>query len=160
MKVTAVLALAAVALIARSANASPVFPPEIQNHLSLSYQPSCATCHLNGVTGFGTVTTPFGVSMRSRGLVASSTASLDTALDALAAEMKDSDGDGVDDINELKADTDPNVAGGSAGSALTPKYGCGGGDLMFPARPSAIAGLIGSLGVAGLALLARRRRAS
>jgi len=105
-----------------AAHASSIYPPEIRNHLSLSYTPDCSLCHANGQTGFGTVTTPFGTSMRSRGLVAQNIASLDTALDALAAERKDSDGDGVPDIDELKAGTNPNVAGG--GDVPPPSYGC------------------------------------
>jgi len=105
-----------------AAHASSIYPPEIRNHLSLSYTPDCSVCHANGQTGFGTVTTPFGTSMRSRGLVAQNIGSLDTALDALAAERKDSDGDGVPDIDELKAGTNPNVAGG--GDVPPPSYGC------------------------------------
>ena len=45
--------------------------------------------------------------MMSRGLVAQNLASLDTALDALAAEHTDSDGDGVPDIDELRTGSDP-----------------------------------------------------
>ena len=104
------------------AHASSIYPPEIRAHLSLSYTPDCSLCHANGQTGFGTVTTPFGTSMRSRGLVAQNLGSLDTALDALAAEKTDSDHDGTPDIDELKAGTDPNVAGG--GSVPPPSYGC------------------------------------
>ena len=54
--------------------------------------------------------------MRARGLVAQNLGSLDTALDALAAENTDSDGDGVPDIDELKAGTDPNVGGRRVGA--------------------------------------------
>jgi hypothetical protein len=104
------------------ARASSVYPPEIRSHLALSYTPDCSVCHANGQTGFGTVTTPFGTSMRSRGLVAQNLGSLDTALDALAAEGTDSDHDGTGDIDELKAGTDPNAAGGS--SVPPPSYGC------------------------------------
>ena len=114
--------LAATVLASGLAHASSSFPPEIRSHLGLSYTPDCSLCHANGQTGFGTVTTPFGTSMRSRGLVAQNLSSLDTALDALAAEQKDSDGDGVGDIDELKAGSDPNVAGG--GSFPPPTYGC------------------------------------
>jgi hypothetical protein len=116
-------ALLAVAVLAGGlAHASSIFPPEVRGHLSLTYAPDCSLCHANGQTGFGTVTTPFGTSMRSRGLVAQNIASLDTALDALAAEKTDSDGDGVPDIDELKTGSNPNVAGG--GSVPPPSYGC------------------------------------
>jgi hypothetical protein len=55
--------------------------------------------------------------LRSRGLVSQNLASLDTALDALDAERTDSDHDGVPVIDELKAGSDPNVAGGGSISA-------------------------------------------
>jgi hypothetical protein len=116
------LVLAALVLSGGLAHASSIYPPEVRSHLALSYTPDCSLCHANGQTGFGTVNTPFGKSMRARGLVAQNIASLDTALDALSAEKTDSDGDGVPDIDELKAGTDPNVAGGSA--FPPPSYGC------------------------------------
>jgi hypothetical protein len=116
------LVLATALLAGCLAHASSIYPAEIRTHLGLSYTPDCSLCHANGQTGFGTVTTPFGTSMRSRGLVSQNIASLDTALDALDAEKKDSDGDGVPDIDELKAGSDPNVAGG--GSIPPPSYGC------------------------------------
>ena len=43
------------------------------------------------------------------------------ALLTLETDMHDSDGDGVPDIEALRADTDPNVGGNVCG----PKYGCG-----------------------------------
>jgi len=115
-------ALLVVAVLAGgAAQASPTFPAEIRAHLGLSYTPPCTLCHNTPSGGFGTVTTPFGKSMMARGLVAENLQSLDTALDALAAEMTDSDGDGVPDIPELKNGTDPNVPGGGG----TPvSYGC------------------------------------
>ncbi|HUM12164.1 MAG TPA: hypothetical protein VLT82_14560 [Myxococcaceae bacterium] len=116
-------ALVAITVLAGGlAHASSTFPAEVRSHLGLSYTPDCSLCHANGQTGFGTVTTPFGTSMRARGLVAQNIASLDTALDALNAEHKDSDGDGTPDIDELKAGADPNVAGG--GNVPPPTYGC------------------------------------
>lgn len=149
------IVVASLLLIAGSASATPNFPPEMNGHLTLGYEPPCSVCHLNGVTGLGTVTTPFGVSMRARGCVANDTGSLDTALDALAAEGTDSDSDGVGDIQELKDGTDPNVAGGAGASTLKPVYGCGGGDLTAPIRPSVVGGLIGLLAIG---LVTRRRR--
>jgi hypothetical protein len=108
-------------LAAGTAAASADYPAEIRSQLGLSYTPSCALCHTNGNTGIGTANTPFATSMRARGLVAADVASLDTALAALTAEMTDSDGDGVSDIDELKAGSDPNAVGG----AITPPtYGC------------------------------------
>jgi hypothetical protein len=116
------LVLAFALLAGGLARASSVYPPEVRAHLSLSYTPACTLCHNTPSGGIGTVTTPFGKSMMARGLVAQNIASLDTALDALAAEKTDSDHDGVPDIDELKAQTDPNVAGG--GAVTPPSYGC------------------------------------
>jgi len=116
-------ALLVVTLLAGGlAHASSIFPTEVHAHLALSYTPDCVLCHNTPSGGFGTVTTPFGMSMRNRGLVAQSIPSLDTALDALTAEKTDSDHDGVPDIDELKAGTNPNVAGG--GAVTPPSYGC------------------------------------
>ncbi len=114
--------LLAITLLAGGlAHGSSIYPPEVKAHLSLSYTPACTVCHTVPTGGYGTATTPFATSMRNRGLVAQNIASLDTALDALAAEKTDSDHDGVPDIDELKAGTDPNVAGGNAAPL---SYGC------------------------------------
>jgi hypothetical protein len=116
------LVLAIAVLAGGLAHGSSIYPPEVRAHLSLSYTPACTLCHETESGGFGTVTKPFGKSMMARGLVAQNLGSLDTALDALAAEHTDSDHDGVGDIDELKAGADPNVAGG--GSVTPPSYGC------------------------------------
>lgn len=123
-------------LIAVPAWASDTYPAAIQNKYSLAAPPpeSCSLCHTNGITGVGTVNTPFGRSMRMRGLVSQEVASLNAALDALAAASVDSDGDGVTDVAELMAGTNPNVgpsgtgggAGGGGGTVVPPpRYGCG-----------------------------------
>ena len=114
--------LVATVLAAGLARASSNYPAEIRAHLGLSYTPDCTLCHSVPTGGFGTVTTPFGTSMQARGLKAQNVQSLTTALDALAGEQTDSDGDGVPDIDELKAGTNPNVAGG--GTVPPPTYGC------------------------------------
>ena len=109
------------------AMASTNYPVVVQSHLSLSAPPrqSCGLCHTNGVTGSGTVNTPVGKALKARGMVSGNEGSLRAALDALARDGVDSDGDGVPDIEELKAGTDPNVAGTDTTSTATPKYGCG-----------------------------------
>ena len=77
------LALAAPAL------ASDTFPAAIQNKYSLAAQPPelCALCHTNGITGLGTVNTPFGKAVRMRGAVTTDVAALNAALDAMAKEL-------------------------------------------------------------------------
>ena len=98
-----------------SASASSNYPTEVQKHLSLSYTPACAICHAGGVTGYGTVTTPFGEALRARGLVCCDVASLDTALAALEGEMSPY-------ITDLKQGLDPNHPG--AGAVPPATYGC------------------------------------
>ena len=163
MRSTAIVLMCAAALggaaWSRPAAASPTYPNLVQQHLSLSYAPPCSLCHQNGVTGYGTVTTPFGKSMRAAGLVAEDPASLNAALDQLAANNTDSDGDGVPDIQELVAGTDPNGPGSLRSSRVPdPAYGCGA--TMAPTGPSRGAGLAFSgLLLAVLAGVPLRRRA-
>ncbi len=151
---------AALLLTSGLAFATPNFPAAVQSAEGTPSLPPCALCHFNGVTGAGTVTTPIGKSLKARGMVGSDAAALGTALARLGADGVDSDGDGVTDIAELKAGTDPNVPnanpdGGVSGSSGTvailpppPVYGCAG----VPDGP--LAGL-----ALGLALPGFRRRA-
>jgi hypothetical protein len=134
----------ALLLAGDAAHASSNYPAEVQKHLSLSYTPQCALCHANGITGYGTVTTPFGAAMRARGLVCCDISSLDTALDALSAE-------GNPFINDLKEGIDPNNP--NAGAVPPISYGC-----------VTVAGAVPNLGaplallLALLVLLSLRRR--
>jgi len=151
----AVLTIFGVLATAGSAAASPVFPDAIKSHLALSYSPSCAICHEGGRGGTGTVTTPFGRAMMARGLKAGDTAALTSALDQMAAEKVDSDGNGVSDIDQLKMGKDPNGGSGVAMGAPPVEYGCGGATV---ARANNGDGMLIALIVGGL-VLARRRRA-
>ncbi len=131
---------------AGTAAATAELPAAIASTLGTTRVPPCAVCHFNGVTGAGTVTTAFGKSMRSRGLRPNDVASLNAALDRMAADRVDSDGDGVTDVDELKAGTDPN--GGGAGFE-PPVYGCGSASPAASPPP---------LAPAALAAFALRRR--
>jgi hypothetical protein len=106
---------------ARMAGATLNFPGAVQRDLNLSYSPQCSLCHSGGQTGNGTVGTPFGKSMKARGMVASDENALKAALDQMTQEKVDSDGDGVSDIDELEQGTDPNVRGAGQDP---PSYGC------------------------------------
>jgi Bacterial TSP3 repeat len=116
--------------------ASPAYPAAVSGHLSLSYVPACSLCHVDGKTGSGTANTPFALSARARGLHGGETSLVAGALDALARDGVDSDGDGVTDIRELIAGTDPNVAGGSPTALRAdPGFGCStaAGDVAWTA---------------------------
>lgn len=104
--------LSATLLLGSEASASSSYPEEVKAHLGLSSTPACTLCH-EGTPGYGTATTPFGASAKGTyGLSAQDTSKLDSVLDSMATDKVDSDGDGVSDIDELKAGTDPNSAGG------------------------------------------------
>jgi len=100
--------------------ATPEFPGVIQQQLGLAQQPPCTICHATNAGGVGTVVKPFGIYLRSRGLVPFDDASLRNALLADLAERHSSSG-GLTDIDALKAGKDPN---GTDGSNLVPAYGC------------------------------------
>jgi len=113
--------------VAGAARATPNFPGAIQRELGLQSPPPCTICHATNEGGTGTVVKPFGIYLRSRGLVPFDEGSLHIALLAAAGERHDSSGSGVTDIDQLKAGNDPNSppGGGSAGSSVSaPSYGC------------------------------------
>jgi hypothetical protein len=107
-------------LASAPARATPNFPGAIAQDLGAP-TPQCSICHAGGVTGRGTVTTLFGQAMLARGLVANDTASLQTALDKMRADKVDSNGNGILDVDELIAGSDPNA---TSDHPTTPTYGC------------------------------------
>lgn len=138
--------------------ASPTYPPTIQAQLGLTAAPDCILCHRDDAGGVGTVIRPFGRTMIDHfGLTGGSNiVALKAALEGDDAEHLDSDGDGVPDIEELRAGTDPNVGASgveAASDVPLPETGC-----TFLARPPASRAPL-STALAGLVLvLARRRR--
>lgn len=149
-RLLSLLAASLAVLATRAAGATPNFPDVVASHLGLDAAPPCTLCHA-GTPARGTVTTPFGATLRTRGAVAYDEAALRLALDALAAEKKDSDGDGTPDIDELRAGDDPN---GAAGEVTTPEYGCAIGRGTPAAGPGTAAVVALALALAG----ARRSR--
>ena len=103
--------------------ATPDFPGVIQQQLGLARPPSCTICHATDAGGPGTVVKPFGIYLRSRGLVPFDEASLRNALLADMGERHSSSG-GLTDVEALKAGEDPN---GTQGPNLLPAYGCSSG---------------------------------
>jgi hypothetical protein len=65
---------------------------------------------------------PFGVALQQRGLRASDAASLRGALDKLAQDEVDSDGNGVPDVTQLRSGLDPNTGAQLGGPGI--EYGC------------------------------------
>ena len=122
--VVAVLAAIIVAATAGAAHAKADFVDIIAGRLG-SPRPPCRICHIQGTTGPGSVQTPFGMSMLAHGMTGSRDSVL-PALDAMAADGTDSDGDTVPDVTELSMNMDPNTP---APTPLTPSepnptYGC------------------------------------
>ncbi len=149
------LGVLALASFARTARATPDFPGVIQQDVGSADPPACTICHNTPLGGFGTVTTAFGVYMRSRGLVAGDEASLRSALAAARAEKHDSNGDAISDIDALKGGKDPNAVVGTEGEPPE-AYGCIGRVATRGSGPSDAWLALPALAVLGLA---RRRRA-
>jgi len=121
---TPCLLLLAVAVFPRPALAVPRFPGVIASSLGLDYEPPCSVCHLTNKTGAPTVTTPFGYALKARGFTEGDD-TLSTALSRLTADQTDSDGDGVDDVTELKNGTDPNSKTNAPLTGVAdPSFGC------------------------------------
>jgi hypothetical protein len=105
--------------------ASPEFPGVIESHLSLAYVPKCTTCHATNNPDAGPAATPFAASAIARGLKADDDSSLRAALDTMARDRVDSDGDRMRDIDELSWGLDPNVRHVPQGDVAPPvTYGC------------------------------------
>ncbi len=164
------LLLVLLVLLAAPARASSFYPGEVQSHVGAKSLPACTLCHKTLLGGFGTATQPFGVSVRAHGGVAQSASALDAALDKMAADGTDSDGDCVGDIAELKAGTDPNSSadnpgacgdagprpgGGPVSATPIPEYGCAMTTSPVEEGPAPFA--LGAALVAWVVL--RRRRA-
>ena len=137
------------------AGATPNFPPAIEERLGAP-RPDCSICHECGVTGRGTVNTPWGSAMRARGLQAYDTASLGAALARMESDRVDSDRDGTIDVDAVRQGKDPNpptCQGGDESSG--PTYGCVGRVAPDGSTPSGLPLLVVT---ASLATAAWRRR--
>jgi hypothetical protein len=151
---------AALLLWASPSFASDEFPQEIQKTLDLACPPPCWLCH-NTAQGGGPTPKPFAAAMIQRGLAPESPETVAPALKAIemAGSSVDSDGDGTNDVEELKASRNPNVNGKDADDGLScgPEYGCGA--RVAPTGPmdgSAMACALAA--AAGLFAFSRRRR--
>jgi hypothetical protein len=101
------------ALASPPALASTTFPEALRKKLGLEQiagpAPGCRLCHRDDLGGLKTATKPLARSLLQAGAMGGSVPSLLGALTTLESENTDSDADGIGDIAELKAGTDPNV---------------------------------------------------
>lgn len=138
------LGVLALLIVPQDAHASRTFSDEIAEALGASRAPACTVCHQRGDNGVA-VPTPFSSSLASFGFDRRRADSIGPALSALEVAATDSDGDGVGDVAELRAQRDPNVAE------------AGGCSVAGGAPTSRGKGLLVLLGV-GLTLVSRRAR--
>lgn len=134
--------------------ASPSYPEVISNELGMACPPACTLCHTTPRGGNLTANTPFGVQTRRAGLDCCKPAELGDILGSIEQQVVDSDEDGVPDVAELRADSDPNSGAATIGCA--PGTESGGCSLSAPAPDSLWKPL---LAIASLALLAAVPRA-
>jgi len=162
----------ALASLASPAAASTTFPEALRKQLGLQQiagpPPGCQLCHKDDAGGLKTATKPLGRSLLQAGVMGGSVPSLLAGLDTLESDATDSDHDGIGDIAELRAVTNPNVAdvgaggGGAGGTAAMPcvvvpeiplpETGC---SLVGAAVPNGA--WLALVGCASFALLRRRR---
>lgn len=150
-------ALVALSAATSSARATPNFPAAIQANVGAPAQPPCTICHNNPGGGLGTVTTRFGMYMRSRGLMPFDVGSLQTALAADRAEKHVSNDIGIDDIDALMRGLDPNAPMGASGGEPPPEYGCV-GRVAGHAHGTAWNALLIASVAAGFVFVRRSRR--
>ncbi|MFI5298822.1 MAG: hypothetical protein ACHREM_12060 [Polyangiales bacterium] len=141
----------ATSAVSRDAAATPDFPDALTADLGLTTVPPCTICHQSLLGGKGTVTKPFGLYMRSRGLVEFDETSLKNAAAALQGEAPSDTDHAGEFLTALQAGTDPNA--GIAASGDLPQYGCGA--LQIARRTSN--GLAFTSSVVAGRLLTRRR---
>ena len=148
--------LAFATLLGPDARASESYPKTLERALGSPCPPDCTTCHTRRSGGELTANTPVGISMRRAGLECCDTSLLLDVVGRLETDGTDSDMDGVGDVEEMRAGTDPNALEGKLKCAPPEEdEGCAVGGVSTSTRND----LPWVLG-AGLALVAitRRRR--
>lgn len=140
------------------ASASVTFPPILAEKLGMDCVPNCLPCH-TGVVGTADNQRFDGIKGEIE-RVALNTVTSDeifaAALDQVLEEKPslDSDGDNIQDIDEIKAAADP--YGSDTPLCERPLYGCFASQVA-PTLPPRLGALALGLGVAASLLLRRRR---
>lgn len=137
------------ALAAGLAWATSEFPAVIADVSGMPCTPTCNICH-GSAGGGGPMATEFGMALADCGMHAGDAASLRDALGTLESDGTDSDGDGVADLDELAAGSDPS-GGPEFCAGPAPTYGC------VSHLRSAPAGALAILAMAA-AILRRQRK--
>lgn len=169
-RATASAALGAVLFGASPALSDPGAPAYLEGKYALSCTPQCTLCHATNAGNYGNyrlATLPNGQTSSTEGFilalkgcnfVPTDKATWDPALAQCESSGVDSDHDGVSDVNELKAGTDPNDASATATICGNgPTYGC-----VRVARGTSVDGLAllvsGAVFLAGVAFTRRRAK--
>ncbi len=149
------------------AHASPDYPAALAQALDQEFPmvkhcvPLCTACHKTTLGGPGNIN-PFGVTLESLGLGQSNDALVPVAIHALATAtpIPDTDGDGVNDVDEINQGDSPSIAGPAGTGQFCPdiSYGCGAHIAAAPPRDrvSLIPAALVALGL----IVARRRKAT
>lgn len=158
-----VAALAFGVSVSLPARASEPFPAHLAEKYEMPCVPACTLCHLTSDGGARNFREGFVVSLldvqRETGLTIEGgvATSLDPLLAVIESRAIDQDKDGIPDIDELGAGTDP---GGAGMLCDVPKYGCGASSASSSVAPSNPT-RFGALALAASVMLAfglRRRR--
>ncbi len=164
----AALFAAGVLFVAASAGADPLVPPFLASHVPMPCTPDCILCHNDDTGGTanlrnavknGQSVPGFGSTLRDDcGFTVEQQDTYASGLATCVAKKIDTDGDGVDDIDELKAGTDPNDPTNSNSICNNggPTYGCA--RLSPKGSVDGIASAAsGAVLVLGFGLMRRRR---
>jgi hypothetical protein len=106
-RVSGCLVAMAVLLTARASPASLIYPDHLAQVLELDGKPPCTLCHTTETGQAGTATQRFAQTMKTLGLEGAGNAASLTK--AIQADIYDTDGDLVADIQEIKDGSNPNV---------------------------------------------------
>jgi hypothetical protein len=151
-------ALLGAVFVVSSARASESYPATLEAALDMACPPACTTCHSRPQGGELTANKPLGISLRRAGLECCNTRQLRDVIATLEANATDSDSDGVPDVEELRAGTDPNAAEGNLECYVPePDEGCTLAPRTSPTERTA--GAWSGFGLALVGLVALRRRA-